>query len=424
MGTTFPSFSFVKSYTRRLVDWASKRIPLGQVLQTPSLIANELVQVYGKGWLFWCLSFYNFFAFSTSCTQGDPFFLAVSHLLAGALPTLPCLSPLPLQVIKLCLERDAVRLHGVPPIPVHLVIWLDGTSSGIRSLTCVKFRVLDPSCALLPNHVSKVYCWMEGFFSESHMPLEIREMIVDHLNECWRHDWARESWPLFFDKLVIVADHKQMCCICGVQGGSTSQRCSLCTAPASLFVVDPFAGAQRTMTSTAIAAERCAAEVLLSPNDGVAIRRRFDNVGGIPLLHHAPCIVSDDKVIFMPPPLHCTRNILEGCLDFILGVVGSPHGAPHTLGVTRTIIFRRMDGLPSLHSAYARWSTSQYRRCFAHWETIFDGLLAPQHTCIPFMASIISFILYSSQALLSGTACGPRFKITAIVFANLWMRFL
>ena len=46
MGSSFPCFRSIKSYTRKLVEWASTRIPMGELVLTPTLLADTLVQVY------------------------------------------------------------------------------------------------------------------------------------------------------------------------------------------------------------------------------------------------------------------------------------------------------------------------------------------------------------------------------------------
>lgn len=46
-----------------------------------------------------------------------------------------------------------------------------------------------------------------------------------------------------------------------------------------------------------------------------------------------------------------------------------------------------------------RWNTTQYRRAFAYWAALYEGILPDHHLIVPYAASAISSLTYSTHAL-------------------------
>ena len=73
--------------------------------------------------------------------------------------------------------------------------------------------------------------------------------------------------------------------MCGVQGGSTAQRCAFSTLSAHLFCLDAFGGRERTFARTVVDAVAYAADVCAPNTAAVATsRRKFDNVSDVPFV--------------------------------------------------------------------------------------------------------------------------------------------
>ena len=140
----------------------------------------------------------------------------------------------------------------------------------------IKLRLLDPTGTLLPGCLSAVGNWVECFFYETRLPVQLREDVVSQLSTLWEHGIMLGDRRLNFDRLLLVADNKQLCFLCGIQGGSTSQRCSICTLTAEHFFVDSFGGCVRDMDVTAQVG-------LLGSSPGYSVREwsfRFPPLGG------------------------------------------------------------------------------------------------------------------------------------------------
>ena len=100
-----------------------------------------------------------------------------------------------------------------------LLLWIDGTSTGQRSVTVTKLRLLDRDRTFFPSGVSKVMRWMERFLGETKIPLEYRQLLVSELNTVFGQQFEAGSRTVSLEYPVPTGDHKQLNSMCGVQGG-------------------------------------------------------------------------------------------------------------------------------------------------------------------------------------------------------------
>ena len=168
-GVNLPRFQNIRNWRAKLISWAEKRIPMGSLVRTPTCLLDRLVD-------------------------------QVLHILPSN---------------SLCSKNSEIALD--------FILWLDGTSSGLRAVSAVKFRLLDCKRTLFPTGLSPVTCWMETFCKETAIPLEHRCMMLSELNILWSQELTVGSGRIRMRNLLLLADHKQLNCLCGVQGGCTSQ---------------------------------------------------------------------------------------------------------------------------------------------------------------------------------------------------------
>ena len=239
---------------------------------------------------------------------------------------------------------------------LHLLLWTDGSQLGRRPVTAAKIRILDPDRHFFGSGFSPVVNFMECFVSESKIPTHVREALLVELNSVYEERFNFRMSSARFKCLVFVADHKQLCIlsgakdhailrICllhlsmplknchfpmrgitrlqnsnpcvqyavptnwgfvshrcaGVQGGSTQQRCSMCTRAARHFRATMFNSCPRMWDSTASDATVCAAAIMRGDDTTAALRRKFDNVADIPLPMIGSCSWPLSDVMCCPP---------------------------------------------------------------------------------------------------------------------------
>ena len=68
--------------------------------------------------------------------------------------------------VRHVLHRNPVDVQA-DVVDLDFLFWLDGTSSGLRAVTAVKFRLLDCLRFLFPTGLSAVTCWMDTFCKET-----------------------------------------------------------------------------------------------------------------------------------------------------------------------------------------------------------------------------------------------------------------
>ena len=304
-----------------------------------------------------------------------------------------------------CSRPVGAAITTAPRVQVDLLFWLDGTSSGIRALSVVKIRLVDRLQLLFPSGMSPVTCWMEAFCDESHIPHEYRMLMLEELGHLWTCNFLSGGTHVSLRRLLLVADHKQLNILSGVQGSSTSQRCSFCTLPAHLFVLDPFAGHLRTPERTASDAVACADEILQSPEDVASIRRKYDNVADVPFVMLGETKVPLRDVVSVPPCMHNNRGIMESTWRWLWDKICQPMSGARTLTIARNILLSRLDDHPNLHRRVNKWNNTSFRIAFSEWQTLFRGLLESSRQTVPFMASVISFILNSPAAKPTAKRC-------------------
>ena len=121
-----PSFCSVDDFYPFMIHWASGRIPMGTLLQKPEIVFDNLVDV-------------------------------LKYLLRDA---------------------DSPKLAQVD---LHLLLWIDGTGHGRRSLTVVKVRLLDTTRKLFSSTTSSIGNWAEMFCSETQIPISTRSLLIGQL---------------------------------------------------------------------------------------------------------------------------------------------------------------------------------------------------------------------------------------------------
>jgi len=67
-------------------------------------------------------------------------------------------------------------------VPLHLLVWVDGTKTGSRPLVAAKVRLLDPQRILWAYGVSPIARWMECFYPEGDLPLFLRHEMLQEIN--------------------------------------------------------------------------------------------------------------------------------------------------------------------------------------------------------------------------------------------------
>ena len=344
-GVNYPRFYNLRNWTSYLKAWAAKRIFMGTLVCTPSLVVDKLVDVVQ-------------------------------------------------QEIDTCsaVSGTANQIH------IDLLLWVDGTSSGIRAVTVTKFRLVDCCRLLFPSGVSRVTCWMEAFCDETAIPLEFRMLMLEELNHLWSTTLVAGSTPVVMRYLLLCADHKQLNYLCGVQGFSTSQRCSFCTVPAHLFVANCFAGKPRSFQQTTLDAMACAEEILVQPSETANLRRKYNNVSDVPFVMLGECQIPMPNVIVVPPCMHNNRGILDYTFEWLWNHISYPAGSRQTLTIAREILLARLTAQPHLHCKFKRWNNTSYQIAFSVCADLFEGLLDSVTAHVPFMASVISYILNSPSA--------------------------
>ena len=338
-----PAFPDPSRFYDELIKWGTSRSPIGAACSEHKLLMDNLTDV-------------------------------ISHLL-----DVNC-SP--------CASRAAL----------NLLIWIDGTGAGNRSFTSIKVRLVDPQAVIFSDGVSPVTTLADCFFPETQIPLEYQQLLVRQLDAAYAETFYVFECAVSLKFLILTADNKQLGVVCGVQGNSTSQRCSQCNQHASLFVLSMFGGEKRTLQRTATDAVECARMVLDGSLSGPAARLKFNNVRGIPLPLVDSCQWPLDDIVICPPLMHNTRNILSQVLEWILGLVRLPVGG-RTLLAARELFFKRLLHNLHMHSNIPSWNTTQFRAVFAHWPDLLGDLLPSHSTLVPMFASGLSFLLYSAQVL-------------------------
>ena len=111
---------------------------------------------------------------------------------------------------------------------------------------------------------------------------------------------------------------------------------------------------------------------------------------------------------FAPLPLR-QKIILEHCVSyatisslFFLYVVflqvSYPVGEPRTLTRARTKLSTRLREQLSVSGEPSGWNITTRRRIFAHWPALFTGLLEDHLQAVPYLASVLSALLYSTAS--------------------------
>ena len=106
--------------------------------------------------------------------------------------------------------------------------------------------------------------------------------------------------------------------MCGVQGGSTQQRCCFCTLAAANFRATIFGGAARLWERTACDAAECAGHVLSDPSKKAFWRKKFDNVADVPFVMLGPCSWPLQNIVCSPPVMHNLGYILTDVYEWLL----------------------------------------------------------------------------------------------------------
>ena len=101
---------------------------------------------------------------------------------------------------------------------------------------------------------------------------------------------------------------------------------------------------------------------------------------------------------WFPPGMHINRGILENCVDWIYSNIHYPVGRGGTKTVARSELRCRLERFSHLHPRYKQWNNTSYRLAFSCWLDLFHGLLSNSQTPVPFMASVVYFILNSPEA--------------------------
>ena len=360
-GVAFPRFKDTRNWTKRLIDWGYKRNPMGSLVRNPQFLLDGLRGV-------------------------------VMDTLLGS----------------------SIRVGLHTSIDIDFLFWLDGTSSGLRAVSVVKFRLIDCARSLFEDGKSPVKCWMEAFCDESKVPFEYRRLLLRELNMLWGEPLWIGSTRVNMRYLLLMADNKQLGCLCGVQGGSTSQRCSCCTLSANNFCIDAFGGEMRSFQKTALDAVACATDIL-GGHDVPECRRRYDNVADIPFVMLDECTIPLSAVLTVPPAMHNNRNILENVFEWIQDNISYPLGTPRTKMAARTVLQDRLRSHPHLHTKVSKWNNTSYRIAFSDWQSLFGGLLHTADLPIPFMASVISFLLNSPLAHPTSKRCATLVAYTFIL---------
>ena len=124
-------------------------------------------------------------------------------------------------------------------------------------------------------------------------------------------------------------------------------------------------------------------------------------------------------VLIVPPSMHNNRHILQSVFEWVDDNVSFPPGTPKTKTFARAILRDRLDAHPHLHHNVGQWNSTVYRIAFSAWQELFHGLLIEAHLPVPFMATIISFILNSPKALPTPKRC-----VTLALYAFLLPRMM
>ena len=170
--------------------------------------------------------------------------------------------------------------------------------------------------------------------------------MLEELHHLWATTFCVSKARVTMRFLLLMADHKQLNYLSGVQGYSTSQRCSFCTVPAHLFVLNGFAGAIRTFERTAANAVACAEEILEQPANVAAIRRKYDNGADISFVMLHDRAVPYFKVLNVPPSMHNNRGILQSTYEWLWDHVAYPVGMSSTLTKARKVLLSRLAAPP------------------------------------------------------------------------------
>ena len=351
-GISFPHFSNLDRWSNNLVSWASERMSMGTLVRTPHMLLDRLTEVVQR-------------ILDEQC--GDV--------------TLP-------------------SSHSL-----DFLFWLDGTSSGLRSVSVVKFRLIDTTRILFQKGFSEVTCWMDALCGETDIPLEYQVMMMNELSRLWTSDLTVAHEPVKMRFLLLMADHKQLDVLCGVQGYSTSQRCAICTLPAQMFCRNAFGGTPRAFQETAIDAVAAAREILMDPSTVPAIRRKYNNVADMPFAMLTDTSIPLDHVFAVPGTMHNCGGILETTFEWLRDSIRSPRNTPRTVTVAIAQLHLNLKRTSGLHPKNKRWNHTQYRLAFSQWRQVFHDLLPDHYIPVPFMASVISFILYSPQATPTPSRC-------------------
>lgn len=211
-GVSLPKFSRLRHFTDDLIAWARGVILMGTCLCERRIVIDDIKEV-NLCLVQWCRHLYILLLPLRLCTcptvcwafptpkmyvvhrfglpdgiLGTNFDCTVRFFfwflrLAIVLHMLLFPSPFSHQVLENIL-RDARRPAYV--MPLHLVLWLDGTASAQRPLTMAKICLLDPSFQILPSGISDIQHWMECFLQESKIPLDYRQLMATQLSDLWR----------------------------------------------------------------------------------------------------------------------------------------------------------------------------------------------------------------------------------------------
>ena len=291
-GVSFPAFPHPHNYYDALIHWARQRIPMGSIICQHEVLLDNIS-------------------------------VTVRQLLE---PTSPC--------------ADSI---------VHLLLWVDGTGTGTRPYTVARIRMVDPSCLIFPSGASKLVSVMECFYPETGLPLTLTQALFEQLGKARSDVYWANGFKITLDCMIIVADNKQLQLLCGIQGQSTSQRCSHCKAHASLFVMAMFEGESRHWTDTARDAQECARCILEQTDTIPKLRLKFGNVRNVPAALFGECDWPLGDIDVTPPILHITRHILESVFVWLHDNILLQQ-QKKTLTKARDTLFRRLRRTLGLHS--------------------------------------------------------------------------
>ena len=164
--------------------------------------------------------------------------------------------------------------------------------------------------------MSPIRRWLECFHSESSIPVECQLIMIHQLSLVKKMRFKIGKFYAELGKLILLADHKQLGILCGVQGNSTSQRCVFCNARASVFGLSFWSGQPRTWDGIATSSISCAAEILRGEGTAAEIHLKYDNVCDLPFVKLGNLQWPLSDVHACPPPMHIIRMVLQVMLDF------------------------------------------------------------------------------------------------------------